>query len=238
MNINNSIEFYCLNYNNPERKESMINRFKKLDMSCYFYHGVDKDDTRVKHLTLDSNASSCMYGHLDMIHHFYHTSNKPYGIFCEDDILIHKDFKKFLPQIIEEFEALQLDVLLLGYLVIENINTNFIDVKLKKNIIFENENYYIYTFPNEIWGAQMYLLSRENAKKLLDKYYVGYAEKTLYDKKLTPFSSDWTITKDGNRALVYPILVIENNEKKYNQEGQCNLHYSCYLNHYKENIHI
>jgi hypothetical protein len=143
----------------------------------------------------------------------------------------------------KDFQTLQLDVLLLGYLVVEKIDSgDFIGVKLKKNGIFSNEinqsKYYIYTYPNEIWGAQMYMLSRENAKNLLDKYYVGYFQKTLLDKTLTPFSSDWTITKDGNAALLYPLLVIENNEKKYNDNGQCNLHYSCYQNHYIKEVHI
>jgi hypothetical protein len=33
-----------------------------------------------------------MYDHLDMIKLFYNDPNTNYGIFCEDDILIHTNF--------------------------------------------------------------------------------------------------------------------------------------------------
>ena len=65
----------------------MIMRFQYLDLSFNFYEGVDLfTDPRTKEFNI--SASSCMYGHLDMIYKFYFNTNKKYGIFCEDDILI------------------------------------------------------------------------------------------------------------------------------------------------------
>lgn len=64
--FNESLEFYCLNYKNEKRKKTMEERFNKLDISCNFYEGVDSSvDERTKHLSFNT---SCMYGHLDMIH--------------------------------------------------------------------------------------------------------------------------------------------------------------------------
>jgi hypothetical protein len=56
---------------------------------------------------------------------------------------------------------------------------------------------------------------------------------------LQPFSSDWTLTKDGKRALVYPIMVIENGEvvpnRCYSQEQ---FHRYCFVSNFKENVFI
>lgn len=227
------VEFYCLNFNNPERKERMKARFETLDISCNFYCGVGKDDERFEKITINL-PYSCMYGHLDMIYHFYHGTDKDYGIFCEDDILIHKDFKQYLPKIIDDFQILNLDVLLLGYLVTYKIN----GMNLKVNSDNEDFSYKYYNVWNDIWGTQMYMLSRENAKRLLDKYAIGYLEQVIQDNSLTPFSADHTITKEGKSALLYPLLVIEDGTTNYDHYGQKNFHYECYINNYVEGSHI
>jgi GR25 family glycosyltransferase involved in LPS biosynthesis len=237
MDISNEIEFYCLNYNNSERRESMLQRFKTLDISCNFYDGVGGEDKRLEGIPLNGCAFSCMYGHLDMIYQFYHNTTKPFGIFCEDDILIHKDFKQSLSKIIEEFPVLKWDVLLLGYLITHNIRDSYyygFDLIPNQSSSKEEFPYNYYSYPNEIWGAQMYMLTRDNAKNLLDEYHVGYLEKTLRDNTLTCFSSDYTITKNGNRMLLYPLLVIEDGKKIYDHGGQQWFHYHSYLNNYRE----
>jgi len=135
---------------------------------------------------------------------------------------------------------LKLDVLLLGYLITFPISQHYQEFQLKNNIstFTENFSFNYHEFNNDIWGTQMYMISRENAKKILDKYYVGYLEKIVTDSSLTPFSADWTITKDGNRALLYPLLVIEDGKNIYDHIGQHNLHYYSYFNNYLEGIHI
>ena len=92
-------QIYCLNYNNETRRIKMEKIFNELGMDCFFYNGVDFSDERInKYNNIISDHTkkcwSCMYGHLDMIHKFYYNTDKEIGIFCEDDIYIHKDFKK------------------------------------------------------------------------------------------------------------------------------------------------
>ena len=238
-NVDFLCEFYCLNYRNVERKKSMIDRFVKLDISCNFYDGVClEEDERIKKFNM--GCSSCMYGHLDMIYQFYNNTNKPYGIFCEDDIFIHKDFKDLLSIIIKDFEKMKLDVLLFGYLCTFKISEQYHDFHLKDISISYSDSfpYKYHNYNNDIWGTQMYMISRENAKKILDKYYVGYLEKQINDPSLQPFSADWTITKDGNRALLFPLITIEDGKTNHEHPGQHNLHFFSYYNNYIEGVHI
>ena len=236
--FNEKFEIYCLNYNNNERKKSMEERFHTLDISCNFYEGIDstKDDRTKKY----NNNFSCMYGHLDMIHQFLNYSEKPYGIFCEDDILIHIQFKEYLLKTIPLFEELKLDVLLLGYLIsykVEEDNHYFFEIPTNKKIS-NDFPFKFFNFNNDLWGTQMYMLNRKNAQSLIDKYYYHYIEDFHVDPTMIPFSADWTITKDGNKAALYPLLVVEDGKTHYDHLGQHNLHYYSFINNYIENIHI
>jgi hypothetical protein len=232
--MNCNYELYCLNYKNLDKKIIMEERFKKLDISYNFYEGVDDDDQRIKNKKKkygkDSSADSIMFGHLDMIYKFYNDTDKSYGIFCEDDIYIHKNFKDYLPKIIEDFESLNLDILLLGYLITHKISDSSDFGLLNKEIIF-NDKYKYYKYHNDLWGTQMYMLSRNNAKKILDKYYYTYLD---YNPQVEPFSSDWTITKFGNRALVFPLLAVEDGKKTYDHRGQHDFHFYSYFNNYNQ----
>jgi GR25 family glycosyltransferase involved in LPS biosynthesis len=234
-------QFYCLSYNNPERKENMKRRFESIGVDCFFYKGVAKDDSRINGRTVEQRVWSCMYGHLDMIHDFYYNTNKLFGIFCEDDLYIHKDLEKKMPKIMFDFMYLKLDVLLLGYLLPFKIEKNVYYKDFQKKNTIQNTGIDSYhDYPNDVWGTQMYMLSRSSAKKILDKYSFssGYADKTIYDDSLTHFSADWTITKDGNRALIFPMLAVEDNQSTYDNEGQHNFHNACFQAHFVSDVFI
>ena len=236
-------KFYCLNYNNEKRKKDMQRRFETLGLQCIFYQGVDFKDERISRYSdlLDDATKrvwSCMYGHLDMIHDFYYNTKKDYGIFCEDDIYLHNNLTNYLPRICLDFSSLRLDVLLLGYLLQTNPNDST-DFTMQR--LFINGSPFTYfSFPDYVWGTQMYMLSRNHAKYLLDKYGndSGYAERTITDKSITPFSADWTLTKDGNRAIITPIVVVEDNDTTYENDGQLTFHKMCYDLHFNNNLFI
>jgi GR25 family glycosyltransferase involved in LPS biosynthesis len=239
----NNYDIYCLSFNNLKRRTAMENRFKQLDIKCSFYDGVDSNDPRI----FNNNgfgAWSCMLGHIDMIKNFYENSEKEYGIFCEDDIFIHKDFNKLIPDIIEDFKLMELDVLLLGYLIPFKISSQYngFEFKSMNNDLNNNSNndlkYVYHNYPNDLWGAQMYMLTKKHAKYLLDNYNIEYAIRTLTDNTLQPFSSDWTITKEGNRALIYPMLAVETADKKSGHQGQDIFHENCKNMNYDPNMYI
>lgn len=216
--------FYCLSYKNEERERIMNDKFVKIGIDCKVMQGASDTDPRM-HVNKNDKAWSCMYGHLDMINDFLKTDNE-YGIFCEDDIKIHKDILNLLPQIIDNFKKLELDVLLLGYLLPFVPNTG-------------KEQFTYHDFTNDTWGTQMYMLSRKQCKYLIDNYYYGYADQSFVDPNLTPFSSDWIITKKGNRALISPPIAVENGEfETISHLGQRNYHVACFQTHYNKDVHI
>ena len=79
----------------------------------------------------------------------------------------------------------------------------------------------------------MHMLSRTSARRLLDKYTQSYAKATLTDSSLTPFSPDWTLTKDGSRALVYPMLALEEGAVATSDAGQIDYHRRCFETNYE-----
>jgi GR25 family glycosyltransferase involved in LPS biosynthesis len=235
----NNYDIYCLSFNNLKRRREMENRFKQLDITCSFYDGVNNNDPRI----FNNNgfgAWSCMIGHIDMIKNFYDNSEKEFGIFCEDDIFIHKDFVKTLPDVIEDFKLMELDILLLGYLIPFKISSEYngFEFKSVNNNSNNNLKYVYHNYTNDLWGSQMYMLTKKHAKYLLDNYNIEYAIRSLNDNTLQPFSSDWTITKKGNRALIYPMLAVETADKKCGHQGQDTFHENCKNVNYDPNMYI
>jgi hypothetical protein len=112
--------------------------------------------------------------------------------------------------------------------------SNFPEIKTKHS----NETFKILEYIEDTWGTQMFMINKNHAKKMLSKYYKYYAEQTLINTSLTPFSADWLLTKDGKRALVYPLLVIENGLSQYEDEGQMNNRINCYKFSFRENTFI
>lgn len=239
-----NVQFFCLNYNNEKRKQSMEHRFEQVDINCKFTPGVDFIDNRIlKHSEVLNDGIkrvwSCMYGHLDMINDFYYNTNKEYGIFCEDDIYIHKNIKNYLPRICLDFNILNLDVLLLGYLLqCKPTDPNVKHLFPIHELPISKSPFTYHSFPDDVWGAQMYMLSREHAKYLLDKYMYGYAELSIKSNTEIPFSADWTLTKEGKRALISPILAVEDNSSIYQDIGQRVYHKQCFDAHYDINLFV
>lgn len=223
-----SVGFYCLSYMN-KRREAMEKVFGKLGITAEFYSGVAHDDPRLKNAGGMARTWSMTYGHLELIKQF-HESWHEYGIICEDDILIRNDFRQRLPEILFGFDTLGLDILMLGYLCENPIDTysNFPTLLDKARMKYLG-------YPDGLWGGQMYLISRDHAGFLLEKFSGGYAERSLTEA-IPPFSPDWTITKEGRRALLYPLLVVEKYYEVYDDEHQNRSHLACYNYTYRPEL--
>jgi len=237
MSANDLCAFYCLSYKNEERKTALKNRFSQLGINVEFYDGVEFDDPR---LSIPLENKDCLkkswsytYGHFDMINKFITETDKEYGVFCEDDIYLDKNLANDIPGIVEDFKAMNLDVLLLGYLTTFKIEEYHHGFSIKNE--FHNRTKKYHNYPNDLWGAQMYMLSRTHAKTLLEKYYNGYAEQSInpeLNANMQPFCSDWTITKDGNRAIIYPMYAVEDGKTQYETGGQHNFHQDVFHQNY------
>jgi len=246
---NEEYKVYILSYNNPRRKAEMQERFDKLGVNCTFNPGVTFDDPRIANrVNNDKRLWSCTYGHLDMLYDFYYNTTVKYGIFCEDDIYVHKDFKSLMPSVISDFENLNLETLQLGYLTRFRIEPWFEDIwKRKTKPGFSQKmasSYSYHEYADGHWGAQMYMLSRSMVKYILDTYMTDYADRTLTDSTLSIFSPDWILTKqDSNtRALISPPLAIEDGKTDlaYHRGdwGQYNFHMDSHKIFYDPDIFV
>ena len=216
--------------------------FDSQSLAAIFYDGVGLDDARIQGRELDENTRRCwsiMYGHLDMLRIFL-DSNKEIAVLCEDDILIRKDFGKNLQYIVQNFKELRLDVLLLGCLCSNKDfrkYSNFPE-RIISDYSRHEFTYYAYDSNPEsaVWGTQMYMLHRTQAAFLLEKYSRSYADRTMSDKTLIPFSADWTITKEGEKAIIYPLVAIEDCVVDYADEGQDYCRKTCFNIFYSDEL--
>lgn len=229
-----NISYYCINFLDENRRKKMIEKFTQFGIELQFVPPVYKDNYRLPQgINSDNRTWSIMLQHMDSINDFYTNSENEYAIICEDDILLSKDFLLDMPNIISSFEELNIDILLLGYLL--DFPPEEFSTRGEFNLVKKNEKYSYYEFPYHLWGSQMYLINRNHAKFLLDKYTIEYA---IINIKTSPFSPDWTITKDGKHLLIYPMLALEEGATKTDHIGQNTFHEKCFNINYDSSIYI
>ena len=208
------IPIYVLNHNDEERKKRMRKRFKNYNINFLKTINIDPNKHNISN-ELARNWSIIL-SHFENIKHFYYMTDANNAIFCEDDVYIHNDFNNKLINILSDFKKLDLDILLLSYLLPFHPKNN-------GNLIIKNNNNEYYTYSDDTWGAHMYLISRPYAIYLLNKFTIEWAK--YYSDK--PYVSDWIITKNGNRALVWPPLGVEEGNVKCNDIMQIEYHKEC-----------
>ena len=237
------VSFYCINFNDDTRRSKMIERFSSHNIKVEFVKPVYTTDERLnvgcggadgKDITPHKRTWSIMLQHLDSIQHFVEDTDNEYLILCEDDILISKNMTKDLPNIIDNFEELKLDVLLLGYLMHFKLDKNqpHAEFPVIKDATATDAPYTYYGFPYHLWGSQMYLISRKHSAFLLNKYDINYALADLN----RPYNPDWTLTKDGVRAMIYPMVALEEGATKTDHTEQNIFHKLCFDTNYDEQI--
>lgn len=223
-----NISFYCINFNDDKRKNKMMKRFENQKLVLNFVPPVYTNDKRLDTDFINSKVCkagkriwSIMLQHLDSIQHFLDNTQNEYLIVCEDDIKISKTFVNDLHIALYQYVDLKLDVLLLGYLLDRKLGENEGEFRSLGKI----GNFTFCDFPYHLWGSQMYLMNRKHAKFLLEKYTIDYAMADLN----RPYNPDWTLTKDGKKALIYPMIALEEGDTKTDDEGQNSFHARCYM---------
>ena len=224
------VVFYVINFKDDARKGRMVSRFDQMGIDLHFVNPVLENDTRLQNTPLYKRTSSIMLQHLDSIRHFYENTSAKYCIVCEDDIHVSKHLHEHLPKIIQDFESLNLDLLMLGYLYPYGLHGNWQFPLLKTTDLYTYHEY-----PEDTWGSQMYLISRKHAETLLNKYTIEFAVEQLEKVHYNP---DWTITKCGKRALISPMLAVEEGDDKSNHQGQTEFHRLCHLGNYNPDVHL
>lgn len=262
------IHALCFQHKRTEEMKSKFQRVGIDPATVHFYDGVPFTDRRlhsangvakwmhmakcpghgpdpVEYVPNDgiTRCWSLCYGHLDMIRHYYDRTagmeSPPLGIFCEDDILLRRDFVAQMKTVLRDFYALNLQILLLGYLCSFPIHPSEHFHKLEPES--DTTTFQYFRYPSDTWGTQMFMMTREHAGKLLSKYEYGYLEYSISHPSdtLPPFSADWTLTKEGIdrvAAIVYPLLAIEDGQSRYEHGGQQSLRDRCFQLSYTEEL--
>ena len=221
-----NIPIYILNNNNQERRNKMMKRFNSNFSQVHFLEPVNIDHTKYNICQSTGRNWSIMLSHLENIRHFYEQTDAEYAICCEDDVFIYKHLDQKIPTIIENMNALKLDVLLLSYLINTPPSSN-------GQLIRSIGDFEYYQFRDDLWGAHMYMVTRSHAKHLIDTYTLEWAQKN----DDPPYSPDWILTKKGRRAFVWPPMGVEEGIVNTTDWGQVHLHASCKEFLYDESIY-
>jgi hypothetical protein len=201
-------QFYCLTFNN-KNQNNMMERFRKLGIDCLFYDGVPHSDERLARDKARKRQWSITYGHLDILHNFYRDSDKQYAVVCENDICIHHDFPQVFKKVLNDFQLMGLDLMLLSYLLPYQLDANgtfapfTLKARMPEDAVFKYRNY-----PQYVYGTQMYLVTKEYARELLFKCYHDFAG--TCDRG---FMLEKLFLATQKRAIIYPMLAIENDEQ-------------------------
>jgi len=211
----------------------MTERFEKEGLTLEFVEPVELTDSRVFPAPVEHRRTwAIMLNHMDMLKTFLE-SDADYGIFCEDDIYIRKNFKAYISTIVQGYEKFNLEILLLGYLL------PYPSAEIKVNPEFkllDNQLLFL-DYTNDLWGSQMYMFNRATAEKFMRKYSVEYAILSSANPDLACFSPDWTLTKEGKRAIVYPMLAVEEGNVVTSHGGQASFHDRCTKFNYDPNFY-
>jgi hypothetical protein len=208
------VGFYCVNFNDDARKSRMEARFLTQGLFLTFVDPIHADDPRLNGLpATEMRNGAIMLQHIESLRHFLEETDYEYCVVCEDDVHLHRNFRVLLEYVLQEGIP-KYDVLLLGYLWHEPLYTSsFVPAT---PLTF-------WRYHSELWGAQMYIVSRSHASYLVNKY----SKPILTDP--VPYNPDWTITKEGNCALCVPMLAVEEGEVKTDHWGQKTYHRKCHL---------
>lgn len=225
-----SCAIYVVNYMDDERRQRITQRVKSLGLEAHFVDPVHKIDTRVASQPItdfEKRSWATMFQHVDSMKSFCENTTYDYCIICEDDILFSRDLKAQIPVLIDLYDKSQLDILLLSYLwPYDIIEDQYFP------IISNTEQWKLHGYPDDLWGAHMYFMSRRHAKQLVERYTPEYALSETQSGR--HFCTDWQFTKFGKRAILSPMVGLEEGEVKTDHQGQIDFHRSVFNYHYKE----
>jgi len=229
-----SCGIFIVNYKDDERRKKMTMRVKSIGLDAYFVAPVTTMDLRICNQPIseiEKRIWSIIFQHVDCMKAFVENTTYDYCIICEDDVMFSRKLKENISHIIPLYEKTKLDILLLSYLCPYDLpEDSYFPLITKK------EQWKIQGYPDDLWGAHMYFMSRNHAKTLVKKYTAEYA--LIETLKGHPFSPDWQITKFGKRGLIVPMVGLEEGEVKTTHQGQIDFHRAVFNFHYHKDKFI
>jgi hypothetical protein len=221
MNLNPPV--YCVTHKNPERRNRMTARFTQLQIPARFVE----------------SPGDCMSGHMAALEQFTNSAESA-AIVIEDDVMLRRDYATHIGMITAAFFGARLDLLMLSYLwpfpARYDIQGSWMPELFPQKIT----PFAFFGFPDDIWGTQMYMLTKEHARHVLAGYgaHTGYPDRAAVDPRLKPWSADWIITKTGHRALSVPMLGLEEGKPTHGDDFEHDYRAKTFASNYLPDIHI
>ncbi len=196
-------QIYCINQKTSvARKERMIRRFNNRGISAIFLDATGSSDVVIQKYvscppdSINAKVAACFVSHLNAIKAFL-DSGKDACIVCEDDVLLHNDFNSRLTNIVQDIPN-ETSLVCLGYFASKESTYSLCDdIQSKERLR--------YLGTDNIWGTQMYWISRNYAEKciaMFDKQNFGLNEKEL-------LKTAEVITRKSHGLIVFPPLALE-----------------------------
>jgi hypothetical protein len=243
-NIFSSMLFkiYTVNYANAERKARMLARFEALNVPYHFHHPNAPDqDARIPASASPGEArnTSITWNHLDAIRYFLEDDeDRPeFGIFTEDDIRIRRDFARLAPVLTALYRAHELDVFLLGYLETQPVVRPAESLDPSRHPPASLPDLAVRGYTDGQWGVQMYMIDRRHGRAMLEHFTIDHALGS-HEGRNPPFSPDWTLSKFGRRALVAPMMAVEEGVIASDHPAHVSFHRMCAEANYDPAIHV
>lgn len=234
-------------YPNPVREKRMRSQWAAIGLEdhVWMYEGIDLTDPRVTEILTDDpvhngdggrRCFTITWGHLDMVKRFVTETSYEYAIFCENDILISRNLDEEVAWARECMRKHDLDIVLLGYLncVAPEAYPQYYSKHHSSEA--DGTGRTLYSYHDDQWGVQMYMISRAYAQRLLDTYTLDFVRQS-WEKKpgVPPFSPDHTLSKlapPEKRAMLLPMAALEDGTTEYDHGGHHNFHQASFHLYY------
>ena len=158
-----------------ERRENLTNQFSSYDIKDLVphifkrYHEYNHELCGEFVCDLHENSKGPTTSHIKAIKNWYDSTNEDYAFFCEDDLSLEPvnywsfTWKEFFDNLPNDWECVQLTW----------IRPNNLNIELRERLWDD-------------WNAAAYLMKRDYAKKIIDKYYVDENKFNLQVANLIP----------------------------------------------------
>lgn len=235
--LRDSVTFqtYILAFAGSERETRMRSRVQQLGLSATFVNAICQKEPWMPNGL--ERIASLMVGDRNMMRLFLE-SGAEFGVFCEDDVHIHKDFTNRIRDVCATMILQDLDIVLLGYLL-THPPTDGGGYSPRDPVGTWGM---LWNYPDHQWGTQSFVLSRSYALYCHEKFSFVYAQRTLrYGVEGTGFTCynpDWLLTKRGRRALVYPMICVEEGNVATDDGGQIALHHGTHRAHFSADSYV
>lgn len=190
---------FCSLKEYQDRRKNIIDQFSRYDIYPipYIFEKIKNIDMESGDDYSHRKSYAVTLSHLHMIYDWYENTNEPYAIFCEDDLSLETieywnfTWKEFFTRLPEHWDCVQLSLL-------SEDEQELQQVKFRPRLF-------------HYWGAQIYLIKREFAKKIIERHNYNFDnnsfEFSVFGKPFLNPSVEHILFDGGGIVYNFPLFV-------------------------------